>query len=194
MPALVPCPSCRRHVRVAESACPFCRSALPSTLANSAVPAATQRLTRAAAFAFTATLALTGCSDTTTPTDATPADVTTDNATPTDNNTPTDNATPTDNNVPTDRPTPTDTSFVDMLDTGGPVAAYGGPPDAGRFDSGPDDASIGPIYGAPVDASVEDSNSATDTGGGGVRYGAPPPGDGGGVVPLYGALPPPDAS
>ena len=58
---LVPCPQCRRHVRTAEGACPFCNAVLPADLARAAVPGAKQRLTRAAAFAFTASLAVTGC-------------------------------------------------------------------------------------------------------------------------------------
>src|SRR4051794_23113730 len=58
---LVPCPSCGRHVRAAESACPFCNSALPSKLASRAIPTPTRRLERLAAFTFAATLAVTGC-------------------------------------------------------------------------------------------------------------------------------------
>ena len=67
MKSLVPCPSCQRHVRASEHACPFCQAALPAALADGAIPAATQRMKRAAAFAFTATLALAGCGDSTTP-------------------------------------------------------------------------------------------------------------------------------
>src|SRR5580704_12156795 len=71
--SLVPCPSCARHVFANEQACPFCKSALPSTLADAIVPGTTQRLSRAAAFAFTASLAVTGCggSTTTPPSDGT---------------------------------------------------------------------------------------------------------------------------
>ena len=58
---LVPCPSCSRHVRSEERACPFCTSALPTNLSARAVPAATRRLERLAAFTFAATLAITGC-------------------------------------------------------------------------------------------------------------------------------------
>ena len=59
MNPLVPCPSCDRHVRASESACPFCDSALPSDLASRAVPPANRRLNRAAAFTFAAALAVT---------------------------------------------------------------------------------------------------------------------------------------
>ena len=53
-----PCLSCERHVRASEAACPFCSSALPSNLA--AVPAATRRLSRFAAFTFATAVAVTG--------------------------------------------------------------------------------------------------------------------------------------
>jgi len=32
-PFFVPCPQCRRHVLTSETACPFCRSALPADAA-----------------------------------------------------------------------------------------------------------------------------------------------------------------
>ncbi|MFO0670074.1 MAG: hypothetical protein U0235_10670 [Polyangiaceae bacterium] len=38
MPPLVPCPSCSRHLRADEGACPFCRAALPSDLDQTLVP------------------------------------------------------------------------------------------------------------------------------------------------------------
>jgi hypothetical protein len=60
--SLAPCPSCSRHVRTSEASCPFCKAALaPGELAASVIPAASTRLTRAAAFAFTASLAVAGC-------------------------------------------------------------------------------------------------------------------------------------
>lgn len=53
---LVPCPDCRRHVRVSESACPFCSASLD--LAATPEPLLpTRRLGRARLFAFGATLA-----------------------------------------------------------------------------------------------------------------------------------------
>lgn len=58
MSSLVPCPSCERHVRASEAACPFCSTALPTDLA--AVPAATRRLSRFAAFTFATAVAVTG--------------------------------------------------------------------------------------------------------------------------------------
>jgi hypothetical protein len=65
MMTLVPCPSCARHVRAGEGACPFCSSALPVDLAARAVPAATRRLSRVAAFGFAAAVAALGTASTT---------------------------------------------------------------------------------------------------------------------------------
>jgi len=57
-PLLVPCPSCSRHVRVGEDACPFCRAALPASLRPTAAPEPPRaRLARAALFAFAASAA-----------------------------------------------------------------------------------------------------------------------------------------
>jgi hypothetical protein len=58
---LVACPSCHRHVRVTEACCPFCSGILPGDLASRAVPSASGRMSRAAAFVFGASLAVTGC-------------------------------------------------------------------------------------------------------------------------------------
>jgi hypothetical protein len=56
MNQLVPCPECSRHVRVTETECPFC--ALPLDLAGTPEPQLPKaRLSRAATFAFGATLA-----------------------------------------------------------------------------------------------------------------------------------------
>ena len=56
MTDLRPCPECRRHVRIDETACPFCRAVLaPATPPTLPVG----RLTRAAVFAAGAALA--GC-------------------------------------------------------------------------------------------------------------------------------------
>ena len=54
---LAPCPSCARHVRVSETACPFCHAAIPEGITP--VPGTNKRLSRAAAYAFTATMAAT---------------------------------------------------------------------------------------------------------------------------------------
>ncbi|MEZ4405434.1 MAG: hypothetical protein R3A52_02920 [Polyangiales bacterium] len=69
--SLVPCPSCGRHVRVAERACPFCAASLSRGAQPAAVvPSATQRMSRAAAFTFAASLAIAGCGDSTPSPDA----------------------------------------------------------------------------------------------------------------------------
>ena len=55
---LAPCPSCARHVRATETACPFCARSLPRGLAARVPPAADVRLTRLAAFTFAASVAV----------------------------------------------------------------------------------------------------------------------------------------
>jgi hypothetical protein len=67
---LIPCPSCARHVRASETACPFCRGALAATAARPAprAPAPTSRLSRAAMYAFGAgTITLASACSTTNP-------------------------------------------------------------------------------------------------------------------------------
>jgi hypothetical protein len=64
--ALLPCPSCSRHVRAAESACPFCAAPLPAAFRDFKPPAPPrQRLSRAALFALGAATATTACGGTT---------------------------------------------------------------------------------------------------------------------------------
>ncbi|MBL8604701.1 MAG: hypothetical protein JNK72_22435 [Myxococcales bacterium] len=175
MKSLVPCPSCGRHVRVSEAACPFCATALPTDLAARAIPSSSGRLKRAAAFAFTATLTLAGCSD-----DPTPA---ADSGAVVDAGGSDAGSQTTDSGVRDAGPgddggamalyggPPVDAGSADAgpRDDGGAMALYGGPPvDAGPSDAGPDDdGGSAALYGAPADA------------GPGVRYGAPPPPDSG---------------
>jgi len=54
--AFAPCPSCRRHVRVDEAACPFCGVAIASLRAT---PDATSRMSRARLFVFATTVGVT---------------------------------------------------------------------------------------------------------------------------------------
>jgi hypothetical protein len=141
---LVPCPGCSRHIRIAERECPFCGSALSANLASKVIPGSTQRLSRAAAFVFTTTLAVTGCGDSS--------------------------------------PTPDAAAGDAVADNGGPGPLYGAPADDGGIDA---------IYGAPPDARVDAAvtpDARTDA--------AVTPdvtNDNGGIVPLYGAVPAPDA-
>lgn len=182
--ALRPCASCGRHVRITESACPFCRAALdPTPTPPSHVSPIGRlpvgRMGRAAIFAFGAaatTVAATtieGCSTTTTPPDA--ADV--------------------------------------VEDTGGPMPLYGGAPDAFTPDQ-PDAGNISPPYGTPSEDAGTDAGLAamygappSDAGNGndagevvGPLYGGPPVpledagttdrvDAAGGIAPLYGGSP-----
>ncbi len=55
---LLPCPSCTRHVRASEEACPFCAAVLPQALPASALPRSPgARLSRAALYALGAAAA-----------------------------------------------------------------------------------------------------------------------------------------
>ena len=60
---LVPCPSCARHVRASETACPFCQTELPEGLETQARPGVARRMSRAAALALGASLAVAACGD-----------------------------------------------------------------------------------------------------------------------------------
>jgi len=62
MTSLVPCPDCSRHVFATAAQCPFCAALLPTDLEARAIPGATQRLSRAAIYAFTASLSVAACS------------------------------------------------------------------------------------------------------------------------------------
>lgn len=109
---LAPCPGCRRHVRVAEAACPFCRSSLEGLAARPERELG--RLGRAALFAAAALVA--GCDKSVPPTQ--------DPATkPKPTATDTGTAPPVDDGGPDD--------------PGAPQAEYGAP--APKADTGPDD-------------------------------------------------------
>ena len=132
---LVPCPSCQRHIVAVESVCPFCAAALPDSLAAAIVPGANQRLTRAAAFVFTASLAVAGAGCDSEVTDGGAAGATTGGATGGS----TSAGTGAGGNAADGGPT----------DDGGAVVLYGAPdPDGGPDDDGGSMAE----YGAPADA------------------------------------------
>jgi hypothetical protein len=75
---LIACPSCSRHVRTSESACPFCKGELPASFASLPAPRPPSvRLSRAALYAFGASsigLAA-ACSSTATPAYGAPGDL-----------------------------------------------------------------------------------------------------------------------
>src|SRR5580658_2561143 len=61
---LLACPSCARHVRVSESACPFCATSLPASFgAGAAAKPPPARLSRGELYAFgtAAALAVAAC-------------------------------------------------------------------------------------------------------------------------------------
>jgi hypothetical protein len=147
---LVPCPSCARHVKSSEAACPFCSVALSgSTVSRTPVR---RRLERLAAFTFAATLAVTGC-----------AAVGDDDSEKSEQDLggvhamygmpppPVDAGPP----PPTDAGPPC--TPIDDIDNGGFAAMYGMPP--------------APIHPCPVDAGPA---PAEDAGGFHTMYGMPP--------------------
>lgn len=167
---LLPCSGCARHVRAADSVCPFCGSALPLSVRAPRLP--TRRLGRAATFAFGAALAATGCSEAHGTDDGGPVsdagggswagDAAVYGGPP----------------IEEDAGAQTDAG----VDAGGGIAPlYGGP---------------GPIE---EDAGAAQTDAGTDAGGGVVpAYGAPaitdggtetPRDAGGGISPLYGGSP-----
>ena len=144
MAQLLPCPSCSRHVRRTESGCPFCGGALAfAEEPTRAMP--TQRLGRAATFAFGAAVAttLSACAGNPVPLYGAP---------PPDTGTAQQ-----DGGVAPLYGAPSDAGT-----DAGMLAMYGGPP--------PDAGGPGPLYGAPA----FDANLDHDAGGASADYGAPP--------------------
>ena len=141
--ALVPCPSCRRHVRDLAEVCPFCGRARESRRVEQARPRT--QLSRGALFAFASIVSVSaGCSSESEsllatnppgPVDSGVADgATQDTGARTDSavidsGAPTDSG-PTDSGAPTDSGSATDSSSSDAIDRddGGPAPPYGLPP------------------------------------------------------------------
>jgi hypothetical protein len=152
---LVPCPECHRHVRAGDALCPFCRHALPDDLAARAVPNATQRLSRAAAFVFSTTVAVTGCSGEVT--GGKVAGGSDDGSSGSGGG---------------GGSTSSGAGAAGPEDDGGAAVLYGPAPTP---DAGPDDdGGNGAKYGAPP---MPDGGPTSDGGGGEPLYGAPPPRD-----------------
>ena len=131
---LLPCPSCARHVRASEEACPFCASVLATSRGARPLPRSPgERLKRAALFALGGTAAaVAACGGTTSSTfDGGTGDGGDESiAMPIYGGPPADGG--------EDGPFLTD-------------AAYGGPPpDAADAADGSDaDSGVAPVYGAP---------------------------------------------
>jgi hypothetical protein len=135
---LSPCPSCAIHVRVSESACPFCGVALSDAFRAQSAPRPPQRgLSRSALYAFGAgavTLA-TACSSGSSQQEPSPAPM---------------------YGSPPLVDSGSDAAFDGGADTG-PVALYGGPP----IDAGPGpDTGPGPAYGGPPTDGGHDASDA----------------------------------
>jgi len=161
---LVPCPECRRHVRVRETACPFCGIELD--LAATAPPVLpTRRLGRAALFAFGATLAtnvvVTGCGGDTD-----------------DGGNGGAGGSSADSNGGSAGSAGSGGSAGSAAASGS--SSTGGSSTGGSSGSGGGGA-VGPVYGLPADASTSDAPAAGGTFN-----------NDGGPQPLYGAAPDPN--
>jgi hypothetical protein len=150
---LQPCPHCARHVRTTEALCPFCSGVLSDAFRASPPPVLpTRRLTRAAVFAFGATLAgAPACDDTVgTSDDAAVADGSRAADAPADTPPPPDFSMGADiyGAPPADAAVPPPDGGADAQTDGGLMAIYGAPappPDA----SANADGGLAPVYGAP---------------------------------------------
>ncbi|MGZ3423578.1 MAG: hypothetical protein ACXWUG_06460 [Polyangiales bacterium] len=130
--AFVPCPSCKRHVRSGDEACPFCASSMPGDARAIPALANGRRLGRSALFAFAVGVA--GCSSS-----SDGGGTTTDSGT-------------------ADTGSKADAADED---TGGGMALYGAPADTGTPDTGSktdagddvnDTGGAAPAYGLPADS------------------------------------------
>jgi len=131
--SFIPCPSCRRHVRGGESACPFCAAALPEDHASRAIPKSSTRLGRGALFAFAVSVSACGASTEGEPVTTDTGPVKSDAALDTGGTAP---------------------LYGAPADTGGPAPAYGAPADTGPFDTKgdtgiDDDGAPAAAYGLP---------------------------------------------
>ena len=143
---LVPCTACQRHVRASETVCPFCATALdPAHAAAPALP--TQRLGRAALFAFGATLAASltavGCGG------------------------------DTDDGKGGGGGDGGSSAGSGGSGGGGSGGSAGTAGTAGRGGSGGSGGGVAPLYGLPADAGLPDSQAAGGLGGAQPVYGAP---------------------
>ena len=165
MSHLAPCPHCNRHVRVSESACPFCAASLAGRRVQPRPQVATRGLSRASILALGASMAavaggalLDGCADEPEPEDDGSSSVPLYGAP----------VQPDAGNVVPDAGSGVAIYGAPIQPDGGSQVApmYGSPiqpsPDAGQNDAGPTDAGkeagsvwgdagrVGPVYGAPV--------------------------------------------
>jgi hypothetical protein len=174
-PHLRSCPSCARHVRISERACPFCSALLPDSFrASSPPPLPAQRMGRAAIFAFGATLMTAPACDDTGGGNNTDGGGTGGTS-----------ASGGSGGSATGGSSGSSTGGSGGSSTGGSGGA-GGRGGAGGGGTG----------GSKADGGAKDSTSdrPPDSGGGiGPVYGLPPPpppqNDGGGVAPAYGIPP-----
>jgi hypothetical protein len=156
---MAPCPACARHVRVRESACPFCAAALPADFAAHVAPDPTGRLSRSAIAALATAVLGAACAREAPATTTAPATSSGGGVV----QGPIGTTAP----IPPPRVVPVEDAGAGPDDAGAVVAEYGAP--APRFDAGAPVAA----YGAPPRMVTP----------------APGPPDNGGVHSLYGIAP-----
>lgn len=122
--SFTPCSTCRRHVRVDATECPFCGASAPGAHAP-ATHTVRARLTRGAIFTLGASAVIVGCG----------SEQAIYGAPAPDTGTVTDGA-PADTGAAKDAGTDADAE----VDTGTLAGAYGLPPDTGTLDTGTLDA------------------------------------------------------
>lgn len=158
---LVACPSCHRHIRTTEAQCPFCAAAIAADLAARAIPSATSRMSRAAAFLFGASIAL-GCGSEITSEESGSASGDPSGGTTSSSSSSSSSSSGAGGSMEVD---------AGLNDDGGAAAMYGLPP---PLDAGPDDDGGGSAdYGAPP--LPDGGSNDMDGGGNQPLYGAPPP-------------------
>ncbi len=156
---LLPCPACQRHVRAADHHCPFCAAELPQRAAAPVAAEPLPRLSRAAAFMFGASLAVTACE----------AEVVNPGAT-------SGTTTGTGAGGGGTSGSTGQGGAGGPEDDGGVQPLYGDPPPFDAGDDGPDDdGGTGAKYGAPPPPMDAGGDAADDDGGAMGLYGAPPP-------------------
>jgi hypothetical protein len=149
---LVACPSCSRHVRLDAPACPFCAVSLTEASLEAVPDAGGRRLSRAALFAFAATVATAACNTPQRPDTGSGSNIVQPYGAPPNPQPPPDAGAPA-------HPDPPSMAAIYGAPMPPPDAAAPTPaPDAAAPHATPHAAPVLPHHGAPM-----------------IRYGAPPP-------------------
>lgn len=135
---MAPCPACARHVRVRESACPFCAAALPADFASHVAPDLGARLSRSAIAALATAVLGAAC--------AREAPATVPAPEPTSGGGVVQGPIGAPTPIPQPRVVPVEDAGAGPDDTGAVVPAYGVAPPP-RVQGPPDNGTAQPLYG-----------------------------------------------